>query len=528
MLLSELSRHGDGAGVTAGSLEMVPRRPTIARRWMTAATWPVGIALTSWDYMWRSTPMHRSEVLELGGDSHLPPPFPEQVDRTEVIGVSDGDGPLFHRRYRTRIREPAVAPEELFAELVTDLNRAAPTAFARFQRVLGDSQTMSLGDEYVVRMPGPWDGPVRVIDRRERSFRLATLAGHLEAGQIEFRVGQQDLMAFEIESWARSASRLSNVLYHRVRMAKEIQLHMWLSFLEGVVAMSGGRMTGGVEIQTVRVEHGLETAGAPGSTEPADREALPGRARLRDVKRSRMQHKLDALSARSVNYDPATVDLERPPSGWHVDDRFRALPAEPPGKPVNEGSWEIAGRLIRGYEFADPSIVRAFYDREAPLAGRDMLLELRALGLVRIYVGVRVGEVYDVIRTVDGRQVRVCGWNYRTLDGHVEEGQMDWEVWKWVETGAVQFHVHAVSRPAPIPNPIVRVGFLLLRGHERALFLHSTERRMVNLTELGLRREGRGERLRAASGTLTARRLPADDPAHTALARNVESRPSDG
>jgi uncharacterized protein (UPF0548 family) len=193
--------------------------------------------------------------------------------------------------------------------------------------------------------------------------------------------------------------------------------------------------------------------------------------------------------------------------------------------PVDEGSWEIAGRLLRGYEFADPSIVRAFYNRDQPLAGRDMLLELRALGLGRVYVGVRVGEVYDQIRTVDGRQARVFGWSYRTLEGHVEEGQMDWEVWKWVETGAVQFHVHAVSRPAPIPNPIVRFGFLLLRGHERALFLDSTERRMLALTELGVQRDGRGERLRAASGALTARRLPHDDPAHTALARSVESRP---
>ena len=258
MLLSELSRDRVGGGSTAGSLEVMPRRPSVARRWVTAATWPVGVALTSWDYMWRSTPMHRSEVLEPSGESHLPPPFPEHVDRTDVIGVADGDGPLFHRRYRTRIREPAVAPDELFGELAADLNRAAPTAFARFQRVLGDSQSMSLGDEYVVRMPGPWDGPVRVIDLRERSFRLATLTGHLEAGEIEFRVGQPDLMTFEIESWARSASWLSNLLYHRVGMAKEIQLHMWLSFLEGVVAMSGGRMTGGVEIRTARVEHGFE------------------------------------------------------------------------------------------------------------------------------------------------------------------------------------------------------------------------------------------------------------------------------
>lgn len=114
---------------------------------------------------------------------------------------------------------------------------------------------MSIGDEYVVRMPGPWDGPVRVIDTKPRSFRLATLSGHLEAGQIEFRVesAERGRVAFEIESWARSSGWVSNLLYHRLRFAKEVQAHMWISFLEGVVSLSGGRMTGGIEIRTRRI-----------------------------------------------------------------------------------------------------------------------------------------------------------------------------------------------------------------------------------------------------------------------------------
>ena len=235
----------------------MPRRVPVARRWLTAATWPVGVALTSWDYMWRSTVLHRREVLEAGPAEHLPPALPDGVDRSEVIGVEDGYGPLFHRRYSTRIRELQLDPDELFKRLTENLNRAAPTKFARFQRVLGDGETLAVGDEYVVRMPGPWDGPVRVVDRTERSFRLATLAGHLEAGQIEFRVVEDELTSFQIESWARSSGRLSNLLYHHVRMAKEIQLHMWISFIEGVVKLSQGRMTGGIEIDTRRIEQGF-------------------------------------------------------------------------------------------------------------------------------------------------------------------------------------------------------------------------------------------------------------------------------
>jgi hypothetical protein len=235
----------------------MPRRPTLTRRWLTAATWPIGVSLTSWDYMWRSTPLHRREVLEPASEEHLPPGFPEGVESEEVLSAQDGHGPLFHRLYRTQIREAELEPQPLMRALQVNPNRAAPTKFARFQKVLGDSDEMSVGDEWVVRMPGPWDGPVRVIAADHRSFRLATLVGHLEAGQIEFRVVPGPPMSFEIESWARSSDRFSNLLYHHVRMAKEIQLHMWISFLEGVVKISGGRMTGGVDIDTRRIEDGF-------------------------------------------------------------------------------------------------------------------------------------------------------------------------------------------------------------------------------------------------------------------------------
>jgi hypothetical protein len=127
---------------------------------------------------------------------------------------------------------------------------------ATFKKLSGDEGEMRVGDEYVVRMPGPWDGPVRVVERTPRSFRLATLDGHLEAGQIRFSAERDDgVLRFGIESWARSGDRFSDLLYDRARMAKEIQFHMWTSFLESVIAISGGKRDGGLRIHTRRVEH---------------------------------------------------------------------------------------------------------------------------------------------------------------------------------------------------------------------------------------------------------------------------------
>jgi hypothetical protein len=69
---------------------------------------------------------------------------------------------------------------------------------------------------------------------------------------------------------------------------------------------------------------------------------------------------------------------------------------------------------------------------------------------------------------------------------------------------------------------VIRIGFWLLRGHERGLFLRSTDRRMLTFTQLGLREEGRGQRIREASDGMTARRLRDGDEAHSELARQVD------
>jgi uncharacterized protein (UPF0548 family) len=235
---------------------------------------------------------------------------------------------------------------------------------------------------------------------------------------------------------------------------------------------------------------------------------------------ARVRRRLARLERAPLNFDVAALAGASPGNGWTITDRRQPLPSEPPGMPDPEGSWEVARQLMRGYEFADPSIVRAHYDPDVPLQGRTMLLELRALGVLRLFVGVRVAAVYEQTRQSGGRDVHVWGWGYRTLAGHVEMGQMDWEVWKWLDSGEVEFRIHAVSRPAPIRNPLVRLGFQLLRGPERRAFLDSTQRRMRAFTELALSHHDPREAIREAGPQLTAR-PGGGDSAHHAVAENV-------
>jgi len=135
---------------------------------------------------------------------------------------------------------------------------------------------------------------------------------------------------------------------------------------------------------------------------------------------------------------------------------------------------------MRDYAFADPAIVRATYERDSPLEGRDILLRVRFWGL-RFSFGVRVGRVIDETRDVEGREVRVWGWNYATLRGHLEKGQMDYEVWKWLDTGAVEFRIHVVSRSSRIGNPIIRLGFRVFGRREQVRFAERACDRMASL-----------------------------------------------
>lgn len=214
----------------------------------------LGMALVSWRYLWLTTPLHRRE--EPGDEWDLPAEVPGDHLDERCQQVSDGAGPLFHRHFSVVIDEPDIGAPELMAMVMADFNRALPSEVATFDRSHTQQSPLQLGEDCVVRMPGPWNGPVRVIGRADTSFRFATLRGHLEAGQIEFSATPEgSAIVFEIETWARPGSPLVHLLYTRLRLAKEIQLNMWVRFCLQVAKMAGGRPRNGVRIHTRELIH---------------------------------------------------------------------------------------------------------------------------------------------------------------------------------------------------------------------------------------------------------------------------------
>lgn len=208
---------------------------------------------------------------------------------------------------------------------------------------------------------------------------------------------------------------------------------------------------------------------------------------------------LAALQDRTVNYAEADAPTPGHRGSWHIDHHKAVLATEPPGPPVPGGAWHIACALVREYEFADPRIIRAVYRADVPLRGRDMLLEGRFLAL-RFYMGVRVTEVVDEDR--EGQ--RVWGWGYQTLEGHLEQGKLCYEVTKIHQTGEIGLRLRAYSRAAPIANPVVRLGFALFGRRVQLRFYRAVCQRLRDSLRAILRGDPAPRPVRTEGGLVVA------------------------
>jgi hypothetical protein len=172
------------------------------------------------------------------------PSTPVQAD-PDVRTPDDGVGALFHRRYRIDVAGATASPEEVIAAVADDFNTFSPSEIARFERVTGEGP-LAVGDDLLVHIASPWNGPVRVAELTPTSLTLATREGHLESGSIRFSAARHPTEAgalrFTIESWARSSDALVDVVYDTLGVAKGVQGAMWGFFCTRVAETFGEPM----------------------------------------------------------------------------------------------------------------------------------------------------------------------------------------------------------------------------------------------------------------------------------------------
>lgn len=207
---------------------MLSRR--LARRWMRQLGWLLGAPLAIFRFL-------RREILIEEFDATEPvTPLPAAESRASSGGQTEpGVGPLTHHLYSATTHRPKLAPEQLLAIIAANPNVIAPTEVLRFERRSGSSSSLQEDDELLIRMAGPWNGPMRVTERGEDRLRLAAMPGHPQQGQIELRVrshhADRDDILIELQTRERAAG-LGFYLLWRVGLIQRMQSYTWAEMLQ--------------------------------------------------------------------------------------------------------------------------------------------------------------------------------------------------------------------------------------------------------------------------------------------------------
>jgi hypothetical protein len=170
--------------------------------------------------------------------------------------AAQGAGPKLERRYFIDVERPRHTPTQLMAAVQADLPSFSPGLLADFERTKGTEGTLRVGDEFHIKILGPWNGSVRVTQVSPTSFEFVTLEGHPEAGRISFEVhpldGRPDALRFEIHSVARSRDGLVAFAYDTIGGGKLMQEATWVEFCTRVAEASGGQAQGPITVETTR------------------------------------------------------------------------------------------------------------------------------------------------------------------------------------------------------------------------------------------------------------------------------------
>jgi uncharacterized protein (UPF0548 family) len=385
------------------------------------------------------------------GQQNLPPAVLQGEKPVQFI--RDGHGNLFVRRYTVNIAHSQLSADDLFHKIATQIDDFSAAELAAFEKTVGAENTLAVGDEFLVRISGPWNGPVRVSEVTPRSFSFVTLEDHLEAGEIQSSLQSRDddTLQFRIQSVSRSKDAIVDIAYEKLKAAQVAQTGMWTFFCHKVVEMSGGQQVGEIEVATHEMPY-----------EPA------ANVKVELPRWKHYESRLSALADAKLNFDLERRAEYTEINGWNLDNYRIELPSEAIGAPVKDGSFEQAKRVLLNYEFPDPTLVQGIFFPDGPLDKRVMIIEARWL-IFTFMFGVRIGQVIDEERTDDELGVaQVWGYSYRTLEGHFETGEITFEIWKFLDSGKVEFRMHAYSKTGLIRNPFYRLGFAIFgRGLQR-------------------------------------------------------------
>ena len=209
-------------------------RGRVGRRVMRRLGWLVGAPLAIFRFLRRKIPIVEIDPAGAAG------PLANEDHHTAQREHEDGVGPVVHRLYSATIRAPRLTANRLLAIIAADPNVIAPSEVLRFERVRGEPGWLRETDELLIRMAGPWNGPVKVTRRWDEGFRLTATRGHPQLGQVEIRLRDDDGgIAMEIQTRERAAGIGFHAL-QRIGLIRRMQSYTWAEMLENAAQLAGG------------------------------------------------------------------------------------------------------------------------------------------------------------------------------------------------------------------------------------------------------------------------------------------------
>lgn len=196
---------------------------------------------------------------------------------------------------------------------------------------------------------------------------------------------------------------------------------------------------------------------------------------LRHWSNHELKTRVDGLLSAHRNFDAAEAEMTGA-HGWHHY-HSEALIAR--ARAGEQACFDRACVALANYQFSDPAIVLAHFDPAAPLLGRRILLEIKALGLHYL-----CPALVTIVRDEDTADGHVFAFRYDTMEGHIERG-VEWFQLTRSADGAIRFRIEARWRRGELPNWWSRVGFTLLSGHYQRRWHRQAHRRMSLLAHYG-------------------------------------------
>ena len=95
--------------------------------------------------------------------------------------AATGSGPMLQWRYFIDVARARRLPVLLMRKVQTHLSDFSFGLLADFERKDGPESLLKVGDEFHIKILGPWNGAVRVTDAGAIPFEFVTLEGHPEA-----------------------------------------------------------------------------------------------------------------------------------------------------------------------------------------------------------------------------------------------------------------------------------------------------------------------------------------------------------